>query len=160
MSCGNCKCDCSCTPKKGDQGLPGSQGDPGIQGTQGIQGPNGADGADGNDGATGSQGPQGPAGGGALAFGTRTSNVNATGVWVLLVTPAQLAIMVPGKTIADWVAGRFLIMVGQAQNIAPPDVEYEDAIANGLCSGLRYNNITGNIEGIFSITGSYRITVA
>ena len=157
MSCSNCKCDCSCTPKKGDQGLPGSQGDPGTEGTQGIQGPDGADGADGNDGATGPEGPQGPAGGGALAFGTRTSNVNATGVWVLLVTPAQLAYMLPNKTAFNMQVGEFLIMVGQAMGGAI--VEYEDAIASGVCSGLRYNNVTGNIEGIFSITGGYRITV-
>lgn len=53
MSCGNCKCDCSCTPEKGDRGLPGIQGEQGIQGVPGIQG---ADGADGIDGAQGIQG--------------------------------------------------------------------------------------------------------
>jgi len=58
MSCTSC--NCSCTPKKGDQGLPGSQGDPGIQGIQGIQGetgdvgPQGIQGIQGNPGTPGS----------------------------------------------------------------------------------------------------------
>lgn len=150
MSCSNCKCDCSCTPEKGDQGLPGPAGDTGAQGVQGIQGNDGADGAE------GPEGPQGPAGG-ALAFGTRTSNVNVTGAWVLLVTPAQLALMLPAKTIPDMIAGRFFIMIGRAEGGAP--IEYEDAIASGICMGLRYNNVTGNIEGIFSLTGAYRVTI-
>lgn len=53
MACGKCKCDCSCTPEKGDQGLPGTQGEAGPQGPQGIQGEQGPEGP---------QGPQGPAG--------------------------------------------------------------------------------------------------
>jgi len=53
MSCGNCKCDCSCTPEKGDQGLPGIQGEQGIQGVQGIQGEQGEQGDQGIQGVPG-----------------------------------------------------------------------------------------------------------
>lgn len=44
MACGKCKCDCSCTPEKGDRGLPGIQGEQGPQGPQGIPGPAGPQG--------------------------------------------------------------------------------------------------------------------
>jgi hypothetical protein len=82
MACGNCKCDCSCTPEKGDRGLPGIQGEQGPQGPQGIPGPQG------NDGPQGVQGPPGQDG----------SDANAVfGPWIGLtlqngwgaVTPAE-----------------------------------------------------------------------
>ena len=56
MSCNSCKCDCSCTPEKGDQGLPGIPGDAGEQGAQGIQGEQGAQGDQGIQGVRGQDG--------------------------------------------------------------------------------------------------------
>jgi len=81
MSCTNCKCDCSCTPEKGDQGLPGLQGDDGIQGVQGIQG---IQGIPGNDGAIG---PQGPAGTSVdCAFEVWTT-LTLDNLWTVVTTP-------------------------------------------------------------------------
>lgn len=59
MSCGNCKCDCSCTPEKGDRGLPGMKGEQGEQGDQGLKGDQGDQGEQGEQGPEGIQGPQG-----------------------------------------------------------------------------------------------------
>lgn len=46
MGCTN-KCNCSCVPEKGDQGLPGLPGEQGMQGVQGIQGIPGDNGTNG-----------------------------------------------------------------------------------------------------------------
>ena len=65
MSCNSCKCDCSCTPEKGDRGLPGIPGDSGVQGVQGIEGDQGLKG---DPGDIGPQGPQGDPGDPATEF--------------------------------------------------------------------------------------------
>ena len=77
MSCGNCKCDCSCTPEKGDRGLPGIQGDLGIQGTQGLKGNTGNQGAQGEQGIQGEPGTPAPVFPLVVAYGQPT-NINLT----------------------------------------------------------------------------------